>query len=104
MTLRRLLFAFLFLTTPALADTVTLQIENDAGMVTTREGYTQTECDAAALLLNGSKVADQTGFIINGSGYMACPFVGGCQSAPQPHTSKLTKAQCLRPTAKEAKP
>jgi hypothetical protein len=96
--IRRLIFAAALLSTPALADTVTLQIENDAGMVTTREGYTQTECDAAALLLNGAKDTCTgsciTGLIIgNGT-----PYINGYQPPPQPHTPKLTKAQCMRPT------
>lgn len=97
MTLRRILLGFMLMASPAVADTVTLQIENDAGMVTTREGMTQTECDSAALLLNGSKSNENqsSGFIISGS---VCPFVGGCQAASTPHTPKLTKAQCMRPT------
>lgn len=79
------------------ADPVTLLIDNDAGMVTIRDGYTQTECDAAALLLNGTKPDSNqsSGVIILNS---ACPFVGGCQSTPQSHTPRLTRAQCIRPT------
>jgi hypothetical protein len=95
--IRRLVFAAALLSTPALADTVTLQIENDAGMVTTREGYTQTECDAVTLLLNGSKTSDGllTGTMSTGAtNFIVAPY----QSAPTPHTPKLTKAQCMRPT------
>lgn len=96
--IRRIIFAAALLASPAIADTVTLQIENDAGMVTTREGYTQTECDAAALLLNGSK--DYTSLTTSGTLIInACPYTNGCWTPPsQPHTPRLTKAQCMRPT------
>lgn len=46
------LLALALTTTPALADdTVTLTIENDAGMVTTVPDLTQRECDAAVVLM-----------------------------------------------------
>ena len=78
---------------PAFADTITLQIENDAGMVTTRDGYTPTECDAAALLLNGATDVPNPSVASTWGGNLVL-----VQPKMQPHTSKLTKAQCMHPT------
>lgn len=98
MTPRIIFLATILLSSPAFADSVTLTIENDAGMVTTREGYTQTECDAAALLLNGSRESMNPGILSTGTVWSNAITIMPQSQSSQPHTSKMTKAQCMRST------
>ncbi len=84
---------------PAFADVVdnvTLVIENDAGMVTQRDGMTQRECDAAAGLLSARKLPSVNYFITGNATYLGGVSV---KSA----TSKLTSATCVTPTDKSSK-
>ena len=112
--MKHLTFAVLLACLPLVAraesPTVTLTIENDAGMVTQVADLTARECDALVTLLVPKATV----------GTIACPISAGCNfigspwgpnvtmstntPPPQPHTSRLTSAKCLVPANPRSQP
>lgn len=83
---------------PALADTdnsITLLIENHAGIVTEVRDMTQRECDAARSLLNARPPSSSPFAISNGTLSL---YGSNAVSAPDP---TVRSAKCVRPTDKK---
>jgi hypothetical protein len=80
---------------PAYADSdnsITLVIENDAGMVSTLPDMTTKECDAAKLLLSARKTYPIVSGVFSSGSFTTMTPVS---PPPVAHTSVITSVKCM---------
>lgn len=99
-----ILVAALVVGVPAYADTdnsVTLVLENDAGLVTTVPGLTRHECDAAAALLadRGTYFTTSTSLALPSNTWTGSGVITALPSASP--TSRLRSTKCMTATDKK---